>query len=222
MVLPNWAESASDFVIKMRQALESEHVKRNLHHWIDLIFGEKQRGDSALYANNLFYPMTYEENVRLDECTNEFERTALEIQIQGFGQTPKQLFKEAHPQNLCRQILINQPSSKADNEQIVHALRAEIEELKDELSKSKKKHDENITKQLKKFEIIEAKRKKKNDRYKKECDDQIETYKTLVEQYKHKNSMIKDEMTESFREKESQYKSIIDKLRYPKDKHLSK
>lgn len=67
VVLPNWAESPTDFITKMRQALESDHVTRNLHHWIDLIFGVKQRGEKAFYANNLFYPMTYEENVKLDD-----------------------------------------------------------------------------------------------------------------------------------------------------------
>lgn len=123
VVLPNWAESPCDFVMKMRQVLESEYVTKNLHKWIDLIFGDKQKGENAFYANNLFYPMTYEENVKLDECNNEFERNALELQIQGFGQTPKQLFKEAHPQSLCRKILIHQPSPSSGNEDEMLALK---------------------------------------------------------------------------------------------------
>ena len=97
VILPSWAETPVDFITKMRQALESDHVTRNLHNWIDLIFGDKQKGKKAFNANNLFYPMTYEENVKLDDCTNEFERNALEFQIQGFGQIPKQLFTESHP-----------------------------------------------------------------------------------------------------------------------------
>lgn len=36
----------------MRDALESEHVSANLHHWIDLIFGYKQRGEEAEKADN--------------------------------------------------------------------------------------------------------------------------------------------------------------------------
>lgn len=41
-----------EFVQKMRDALESDHVSRNLHHWIDLIFGYKQTGAEAEKANN--------------------------------------------------------------------------------------------------------------------------------------------------------------------------
>eukprot|EP00343_Euplotes_focardii_P012184 CAMPEP_0205830150 /NCGR_PEP_ID=MMETSP0206-20130828/40218_1 /ASSEMBLY_ACC=CAM_ASM_000279 /TAXON_ID=36767 /ORGANISM="Euplotes focardii, Strain TN1" /LENGTH=154 /DNA_ID=CAMNT_0053133527 /DNA_START=27 /DNA_END=491 /DNA_ORIENTATION=- len=154
----------------MRQALESEHVTRNLHNWIDLIFGDKQKGKKAFNANNLFYPMTYEENVKLDECSNEFEKNALEFQIQGFGQIPKQLFNESHPQSYTRKLLINQPSFKP-SEGVEEALKKEVEELTEEMRKTKRKYEDNMNKQLKEFKVtidnyalIDNKRKKKFER----------------------------------------------------------
>lgn len=43
-----------------REALESEHVSRHLHQWIDLIFGYLQKGEPAIEAHNLFHPLCYE------------------------------------------------------------------------------------------------------------------------------------------------------------------
>jgi hypothetical protein len=60
VVLPPWARTHDEFVRINRAALESEYVSANLHHWIDLIFGYKQRGPAALQANNLFFHLTYE------------------------------------------------------------------------------------------------------------------------------------------------------------------
>lgn len=60
MELPPWAEDAADFVKKCRDALESDFVSENLHGWIDLIFGYKQRGKEAELANNIFYHLCYE------------------------------------------------------------------------------------------------------------------------------------------------------------------
>lgn len=48
----------------MRRALESPHVSRRLHLWIDLVFGYLQRGRAAIEADNLFYHLTYEVRTR--------------------------------------------------------------------------------------------------------------------------------------------------------------
>jgi hypothetical protein len=59
VLLPTWAESASDFIQKHRQALESDAVGTRIHQWVDLIFGCKQRGKAAREANNVFFHLTY-------------------------------------------------------------------------------------------------------------------------------------------------------------------
>ena len=42
--LPPWAATPHEFVRINRQALESEFVSCQIHQWIDLIFGYKQKG----------------------------------------------------------------------------------------------------------------------------------------------------------------------------------
>ena len=95
--LPPWASSAADFTAKCRQALECDHVSANIHKWIDLIFGCKQRGAEAVAADNVFYHLTYEGAVDLDSMTDPMELEAVKVQIMEFGQTPKQLFTIPHP-----------------------------------------------------------------------------------------------------------------------------
>lgn len=69
----------------MSASLESNYTSQNLHHWIDLIFGDKSRGEKAVYANNIFQPMTYAENVNIESINNEIEKAAIEFQVYGFG-----------------------------------------------------------------------------------------------------------------------------------------
>ncbi|GFO07271.1 neurobeachin-like protein 1, partial [Plakobranchus ocellatus] len=98
--LPRWASTAEEFIHKHRQALESEHVSMNLHNWIDLIFGYKQKGPAAEEALNVFYYVTYEGAVDLDAIQDSKERASVEGMIRNFGQTPSQLLKEPHPKRL--------------------------------------------------------------------------------------------------------------------------
>ena len=96
--LPKWAKTAHDFVRLNRLALESEFVSCQLHQWIDLIFGYKQRGPEAIRACNVFYYLTYEGAISLESVADDpVTREAVESQIRNFGQTPAQLLTEPHP-----------------------------------------------------------------------------------------------------------------------------
>lgn len=96
VILPPWAKNAEEFVRLNRQALESEYVSANLHHWIDLIFGFKQTGQAAVDANNVFFYLTYYNAVDRTRIDEEHRRQ-IELQIAHFGQTPMQLFTTPHP-----------------------------------------------------------------------------------------------------------------------------
>uniref|UniRef100_A0A674MNB7 Neurobeachin a n=1 Tax=Takifugu rubripes TaxID=31033 RepID=A0A674MNB7_TAKRU len=89
--LPVWAKKPEDFVRINRMALESEFVSCQLHQWIDLIFGYKQRGPEAVRALNVFTFLSYEGAVNLDNVE------LIESQIQACGQVPSQLLIEPHP-----------------------------------------------------------------------------------------------------------------------------
>ncbi|CAL5040017.1 unnamed protein product [Urochloa decumbens] len=98
VVLPPWAKGSPDeFIHINREALESEYVSSNLHHWIDLIFGYKQRGQPAVEAANIFYYVTYEGAVDLENMDDMLQKSAIEDQIANFGQTPIQIFRIKHP-----------------------------------------------------------------------------------------------------------------------------
>ncbi|XP_052793628.1 neurobeachin-like isoform X3 [Mya arenaria] len=114
VVLPRWAKSAEDFVRINRMALESEFVSCQLHHWIDLIFGYKQRGPEATRATNVFYYLTYEGSVNLESMTDPVMKEAIENQIRCFGQTPTQLLAEPHPPRSSVMHLLTQNYSKAN------------------------------------------------------------------------------------------------------------
>ncbi|KAG6300878.1 hypothetical protein E4U09_006236 [Claviceps aff. purpurea] len=96
--LPPWAKGDPQiFIAKHREALESPYVSENLHHWIDLVFGHKQRGDAAEENLNVFHHLSYAGASDLDKIADASERAITAGVIHNFGQTPHQVFSKPHP-----------------------------------------------------------------------------------------------------------------------------
>eukprot|EP00818_Percolomonas_sp_WS_P004388 CAMPEP_0117437704 /NCGR_PEP_ID=MMETSP0759-20121206/1668_1 /TAXON_ID=63605 /ORGANISM="Percolomonas cosmopolitus, Strain WS" /LENGTH=1889 /DNA_ID=CAMNT_0005229359 /DNA_START=168 /DNA_END=5837 /DNA_ORIENTATION=+ len=82
--LPEWASSPEDFIEKHREVLESEHVSKYLHLWIDLLFGYKLTGRAAIEAKNVM-------------LSNRYTSDRIFPEKPGFVQ----LFFDPHPLRLC-------------------------------------------------------------------------------------------------------------------------
>jgi factor associated with neutral sphingomyelinase activation len=118
VILPKWAEHAEDYLLKMRAGFESDYVSAHINEWIDLIFGYKQTGTTAITADNVYYYLTYQDNVNFDRAMPKMERTALEVQISEFGQCPIQLFDERHPTKRTRIINLDLTQGTEDRRMV--------------------------------------------------------------------------------------------------------
>lgn len=99
IIPPIWATSNWDFLKKHRMALESNIASKDLHNWIDLIFGYKQQGHAAVNTFNVFCSVTYENLFQklVSSQTSKDARCTME-QAYHFGQTPICIFgKKPHP-----------------------------------------------------------------------------------------------------------------------------
>ncbi|KAL8773434.1 MAG: hypothetical protein Q9194_004321, partial [Teloschistes cf. exilis] len=114
--LPPWAKGDPRiFIAKNREALESEHVSKTLHHWIDLIFGHKQQGEAALEATNVFHHLSYRGARDLDKIEDPVERLATIGIIHNFGQTPYQVFQRSHPAREDGKHILKKVDTMAEN-----------------------------------------------------------------------------------------------------------
>lgn len=113
VILSQWSSSPIDFTHKNLHFLQEDHVTKNLHNWIDLIFGYKSRGEAAIEAKNLFHPLCYAKQRKKDttgsgveattddgiESSDEIQRDAAITCIINFGQCAYQLYTTPHPSN---------------------------------------------------------------------------------------------------------------------------
>ncbi|KAA8580940.1 hypothetical protein FQN60_013898 [Etheostoma spectabile] len=140
VVLPAWASDTRDFLQKHKTALESQYVSENLHEWIDLVFGFKQKGSEAVAAHNVFHPLTYEGGIDCDSIEDPDQRIAMLTQILEFGQTPKQLFTLPHPQRITPRFhnITRSPSSSSPVSELSPAFQSEDSSFEDLTEESRK------------------------------------------------------------------------------------
>lgn len=56
LAVPSWAGTPEEFIKLHRDALESNRVSFQIHHWIDITFGYKMSGEAAIAAKNVMLP----------------------------------------------------------------------------------------------------------------------------------------------------------------------
>lgn len=95
--LPPWAKNPMDFVYQHRKALESDYVSSHLQEWIDLVWGEKQMGQKAFDAHNVFKPQMYSNIWETEEGQDPINLVEIETTLSYVGQIPPQLFDKPHP-----------------------------------------------------------------------------------------------------------------------------
>ncbi|KAL3829307.1 hypothetical protein ACJIZ3_018109 [Penstemon smallii] len=113
LAVPSWAGTPEEFIQLHRDALESERVSCQIHHWIDITFGYKMYGEAAIAAKNVMLPVS---TSTVPKSTGR-----------------RQLFTQPHPPRQivtrgCRER--NNGSAKVSNIGDKHALLIETDRLK--------------------------------------------------------------------------------------------
>ena len=88
-----------EFTLLMRNILENDTISYNIQKWIDLIFGYKNKGKEAEYANNVFTNSSYQEGVDLKKV----EDKELFLRYAEFGLIPNQIMSKECEKKLKRE-----------------------------------------------------------------------------------------------------------------------
>ena len=96
--LPKWAKSEEDMVYKLKKALESPEVSKQLNKWIDLVWGVRMKGKLANKRCNVYQDLVYNFDPQSYAEEDKVIMKAMIQQIHNCGSAPSQLFFEKHPQ----------------------------------------------------------------------------------------------------------------------------
>ena len=140
---PKWSKNNPYiFIKKQRELLESYEVSININKWINLIFGNLQKGKEANEIHNLFAEQSYEE---YESTYDEMDKDEKEISCRmlEFGVTPNQIFKSETSQRktevekyIKNKIFYNTllDMKKNKNSDLINKSRLKIEEIKYEIN----------------------------------------------------------------------------------------
>ena len=104
--LPSWCnDDPNNFISEKRKFLEKSNLKIN--KWIDIIFGNYQRGEKAEEIHNLFKAQTYEKMVKIDNIKDVDMRNAL-MRLVEVGLCPMQILDSDSKPRIEKKIFLQQ------------------------------------------------------------------------------------------------------------------
>ena len=88
-----------EFTLLLRNILENDTISYNINFWLDLIFGFKNKGKEAEFANNVFTDTSYQEDVDLKKVENR----DLYLRYAEFGLVPNQIMTKECEKKMKRE-----------------------------------------------------------------------------------------------------------------------
>ena len=132
--LPTWCKSKADFINYHRSLLESDHVSKHLHLWIDLTFGEALAGERAVKEKN--FPLYCVRKLNNDHlcqgnCHSSLSGASDEKDVRSESSTLKsffvQLFAHRHPErhSMLRNAITPRINATAEEQKQITDTRKE-------------------------------------------------------------------------------------------------
>ena len=104
--LPSWCnEDSNNFISEKRKFLERSDLKIN--KWVDIIFGNYQRGEKAEEIHNIFKAESYERMVKIENVRDIDMKNAL-MRLVEVGLTPMQITDSELKPKIEKKLFLNQ------------------------------------------------------------------------------------------------------------------